>query len=202
MSSGFAERERLRAFAARVRALFGRRQIDQDFAQELDAHVSLLIEENIRHGMTPEEAGRAARMRLGGVTQLREIHRELQGLPWLETLAQDIRYALRMLRRNPGFTAVAVLTLGLGIGATTAIFSAVDALVLKPLPFSAADRLVQVESLIAATGHGGVASYPDLLDWRARNHVFEGMAAYRTGDFNLLLICCRACSSGCAPRIR
>ncbi len=104
----------------------------------------------------------------------------------MDNLLQDFRFGLRVLRRNPGFTATAVLTLALGIGATTAIFSLVDTVLLKPLPFSTADRLVAIESLIAATGHGGVASYPDFLDWRARTHVFDGMAVFRTNDFTLI----------------
>jgi len=104
----------------------------------------------------------------------------------MDHLFQDLRYGLRMLRRNPGFAATSILTLALGIGATTAIFSVVDAVVLNPLPFPTADRLVRIRSVIAATGHGDVASYPDFVDWRARNRAFEGMAAFRTGDFTLI----------------
>jgi len=105
----------------------------------------------------------------------------------MHTLLQDLRDGLRMLNRNPGFAAIVILTLALGIGATTAIFSVVDAVMLKRLPFPTADRLARIESLIAATGRGsGIASYPDFLDWRAQNHVFDGMAVFRTKDFTLI----------------
>ncbi len=101
------------------------------------------------------------------------------------TLLQDLRYGWRMLAKNPGFTAVAVVTLALGIGANTAIFSVVNAVLLRPLPFAAPDRLVRVVSVRLPANAPDNASYPDFLDWRARNHVFESMAAFRTGDFTL-----------------
>ena len=102
------------------------------------------------------------------------------------TLIQDLRYGLRMLARNPGFTAVAIITLALGIGANAAIFSVVNAVLLRPLPFLAPDQLVRVESIRLPANAPDNASYPDFLDWRARNHVFEGMAVFRTNNFTLL----------------
>ncbi|HEV2381809.1 MAG TPA: ABC transporter permease [Terriglobia bacterium] len=167
----------LRVSASRVRGLLARRRLDQDFQHELDAHLALLTEENIRRGLTPEEASRTARVRLGAVTQLREIHRELHGLPWLETLARDIRYALRMLRKNPGFTTVAVLTLALGIGANTAIFSVVDGVLLAPLPYEQPDRLVAIWE-----SHPGAPrvwiSYPNFQDWQRDARSFRQIVAF------------------------
>ncbi len=179
---------RLRACFFRLAGLFDRKRRDRELASELESHLQMHTEDNLRAGMRPEEARREALIKLGGVEQAKERYRDRRGVPFLETLVQDIRYGLRQLRRNPGFTAVAVLTLALGIGATTAIFSVVDTLILKPLPYPNAGRLVRIMSVIAAhaaSDESGIASYPDFLDWRARNHVFDGMAVFRTNDLTL-----------------
>ena len=165
------------SLASRTRTWLSPRAVDQDFASELDSHLAMLIDENIRRGMSPEEARRAARIKLGGVTQLKETNRELRSLPVIETFLQDARYAIRMLRKNPGFTVVAVLTLALGIGANTAIFSVVYAVLLKPLPYANPNQLV---SAFQANTQEGVpedgTSYPNFEEWRAQNHVFSDLA--------------------------
>jgi putative ABC transport system permease protein len=132
----------VKVLASRIWGVFTHQRLDEEFQQELDSHLDLLTEENIRRGMTPEEACRTARVRLGGVTQLRETHRELHGVSWLEMLVQDIRYALRTLHRETAFTVVTTLTLAFGIGANTAIFTVINSALLRPLPYANPAELV------------------------------------------------------------
>ncbi|HKQ87296.1 MAG TPA: ABC transporter permease [Candidatus Acidoferrales bacterium] len=168
---------RIQALASRVCGLVHSRRLDDDFAQELDSHLVMLTEENIRKGMSPEDAKRAARLKLGSDASLRETHHDQRTFPWLESVAQDVRFALRMLRKNPGFTAAAVLTLALGIGANTAIFSVVDAALFRPLPFSNPDRLVQVWENERAPGQYPFSG-PDYLDWEAQNRTLQASTLY------------------------
>jgi putative ABC transport system permease protein len=176
----------IRALASRTRTWLSPRRVDQDFEHELETHLDMLTDENISRGMAPEAARRAARLKLGGLAQLKETNRELRGLPVIETFLQDARYAFRMLRKNPGFTAVAVLTLALGIGANTAIFSVVYAVLLKPLPYTNPDQLftafqANTQQGIAETG----CSYPNFEEWRAQNHVFSEMAGISAHQLTL-----------------
>lgn len=176
----------IKMLASRIRGLFSVRREDQDFEEELSAHLEMLTDENIRRGMAPEEAKRAARIRLGGFTQLKETNRELRGLPMIETFFQDSRYAFRMLRKSPGFAALAVLTLALGIGANTAVFSVASAFLRKPVSFPELDRLVMMLELAPQQTIGWSQVSPaDYLDWKKQSHSFEEMAAWHWLGWNL-----------------
>jgi predicted permease len=176
----------LSAAVERTRAWFSGDHGDREFESELETHLELLTEENVRRGMTREEARRAARVRLGGLTQLKETNRELRGLPMLETFLQDTHYALRALRKNPGFTAVAVLTLALGIGANTAIFSVVYAVLLKPLPYAKGEQLFNVFEVQPQAGVMGTGwSYANFEEFREQNHIFSEMAGSQAHQLTL-----------------
>ncbi|HYT75084.1 MAG TPA: ABC transporter permease, partial [Vicinamibacterales bacterium] len=178
--------DRLRTWSSRAWAWARMRRVDEDFTEELEAHTSLLIEDNLRRGMSAEAAARDARLRLGGLTQLRESNRDQRGLPLLDQLAQDLRYTTRMFVKAPGFTLFAGAALALGIGATTAVFNVADAVLLRPLPYSDPSRLVVVWQDDTAFGFPHNNSNPWMfLQWKQRNHGFEDMAAVSRGSFNL-----------------
>ena len=176
----------LREIAARIRGLSAKHHRDADLDDEMAAHLDLLAEENVRRGMPREEAQYAARREFGAIEQIKETCRDRRGLPMLETFLQDLRYGARMLRKNPGFTVIAVLTLALGIGAITAIFSVVNTLLLTPLPFADSDRIVLVQESIPKLVPGYMpVSAPDVVDFRRMNHAFEDLGAYTTTSTDL-----------------
>jgi len=176
----------IKSLVSRIRSRISRHREDQEFQQELSEHLEMLTNENIQRGMAPNEANRAARIRLGGFTQLQETNRELKGLPMLETLLQDVRFAFRMLSKSPAFAAVAILTLALGIGANTAIFSVVHAALLRPLPYADPQKLVLLGESRNAEDAGSYASYPDYTDWVHSAKRFQSLAGYSGEGFTVV----------------
>src|SRR4051812_44249316 len=155
----------------RLRALVQRRARERDMDEELRFHLEMQTAENVAAGMSPEEARQAALRAFGGVEQIKEDCRDVRGTRVIEWLWQDVRFGWRVLRRAPAFTAIAVVTLALGIGANTAMFSLVHAALLRPLPFPAPEQLVVVNASRPGVPFDYV-SYPDLRDWRAGSHAF------------------------------
>jgi putative ABC transport system permease protein len=160
-----------------------RREFDGDLEEEIRLHLGLR-QEQLQSGMTTYEAHAAARRRFGNTTYLKEESHIAWGWEWFENLTQDVRFGLRMLRKNPSFTAVAVLTLALGMGANTAVFSLVYAVLLRPLPYQDPASLVVLNETTPKVGTVSV-SYPNFLDWRAQSHSFSRMAALYSVGFNL-----------------
>ncbi len=157
-------------------------------AEEMRLHLEQRTEENVAGGMPPDEARDAALRKFGGVEQAKERAREQRGFVWLEQLGQDLRYAGRQLARAPGFTTLVVLTLALGIGANTALFTVIDGVLLRPLPFPESERLVTLWASDPARGIEQEKISPaTLADWQGRSHVFEAIAAWTpAADFNLI----------------
>jgi predicted permease len=176
----------LRVSISRLFGLFRKRPTESDLETEMRSHLDMLAEEQIRGGMNPHEARYAARREFGGLEQAKELYREQRGIPFLETLLQDLHYALRMLRNSAGFTSVVVTTLALGIGANTAMFSLMNAVLLQSLPVRNPDELVVVQYTDPESGSGNEDfSYPMYQELRDRTDVFSGVFTRSGVDFNL-----------------
>src|SRR5437879_1475611 len=172
--------EWLRIFGARLRGLFRERHLDGDLDAELRAHLEMLTEENILRGMSPAEARCAARREFGGFEQAKQLYREQRSIQLFDVLLQDVRFALRGFGKRPGFALVAILTLALGIGSTTAVFSVVDRILFRSLPYPQDDRLVSFGDSAPFEANEFVLG-PDYVDWRKAQTPFESVTSFVPG---------------------
>ena len=173
----------------RLRAQIRRGKIEREMNAEMRFHLEMETAENVRRGMSEEEALRAALRSFGGVEQTKEVYRDIARFRWIEDFWQDLSYGARMLLKNPGFTLVAVLTLALGIGANTAIFSVVNAVLLRPLPYIDPDRIVTLASITddAPSALAQQVSIPDFQDWHDQSSSFEAMAYYSSRETAVMI---------------
>ena len=171
-------------FNLRLRALLFRQRMDEELQEELQFHLEMQARKNQSYQPDPAKAKRQARVQFGSVVRVTEECREVRGISSLEVLVKDLRFALRMLRKSPSFSAIAVLTLALGIGANTTIFSMVNAVLLRPLPYPNSDRLVAIYNYTAADGNS-TFSYLDFLEWQREDRSFAALATYRRQNFTL-----------------
>ncbi len=176
--------KKLRAWFLRATGLFSKSRRDHEFAAEIESHLQMQIDDNLRAGMTAEEARRAALLKLGGVEQTRQAYRERGTVPFLESVRQDLRFALRQFVKNPGFSATAVIVLALGMGASVAIFAFVYATLLRPLPYWKADRLASVTGSVAVIPRANL-SYPDYLDWKQHDHLLSSLDVWNDRGYML-----------------
>src|SRR5215831_14089624 len=181
--------KRLRRVFLKFYLLFANSKVEAELAREIGAHLALLEDEYLRRGMTPEQARRAARIAYGGVEQAKQLHRDERGLQGLSQILQDTRYSFRQLRKSPGFTVTAILMLTLGIGATTAIFSIVEGVLLRPLPFPDPDRLVSLGDVLEGSHCAPCAQYsvtaPDIRNYMRDTQSFSYLGGYRGRLFEL-----------------
>jgi macrolide transport system ATP-binding/permease protein len=176
--------KRLRALFLRLGDVFLGARRERDLDNELASHLQMHIDDNLRSGMSPEQARRHALLKLGGVEPAKEAYRDRRSVPFLENLLSDVRFAVRQLRKNPGFTVTAILMLTLGMCASVAIFAFVDAALIKPLPYRNPARLVLATESTASFPHANL-SYPDYLDWKKFNTVFSSLDTYQHRPFSL-----------------
>jgi putative ABC transport system permease protein len=176
----------IRALMSRITGLFAGRRADDDLREELQAHLEMETAENIRRGMSPEEARRQALLASGGLTQAAESVRDQRGLPWIEELVRDLTVGFRSLRRMPGFSVAVILTLALGIGANTAMFTVLRGTLLRPLPNRDGNRLVYLRQSATATQQNNTLfSVPEVADYRAASHTLAQIAEYSAMTFTM-----------------
>jgi putative ABC transport system permease protein len=171
--------------ASRLQTLADRKRFENDLDDEMRFHLEMEAAKHEARGLAPEAARQRARREFGQVDRFKDEVRDARGVTWMDDVRRDVRFALRSLRRSPGFTVVAILCLALGIGANAAIFSVLDAVLLRPLPYAEPDRLIRVYEMRGDEGKTGSVSVPNYLDWRAQNSGFQGLAAWREGNRNL-----------------
>jgi putative ABC transport system permease protein len=176
---------RLRAYLRRLWSLAGRARREREFADELNAHLDMHVEDNLRAGMSAGEARRQALVKLGGVEQTKQWHRDQRSLPWLETALHDLRFAFRLMWRSPGFTLVVLATLAIGIGGNSVMFSIVNTVLLRPLPYRDPARLVSVRAVNTGSRQLSLTAAPDFYEYRAGNRSFERLEAFYNQFFNL-----------------
>src|SRR5215211_693692 len=173
---------KLRAWLLRFKGLFLKDAREREFADELESHLQMHIDDNIRAGMSPQEARRVAVMKLGGVDQTKEAYGDRATIPFLESVVQDLRFTFRQLRKNPVFTVTATAMVALGIGASVAIFAFVDAALIKPLPYQNPSRVLFVTETTPEMPRAAL-SHLDYLDWKKLNNVFESMDVYGQSEY-------------------
>src|SRR5688572_26507341 len=177
---------KVRAWILKFGGLFNKQRKDRELEEEIDSHLQMHVEDNLRLGMTPEEARRQALIKLGGIESTKEAYRDQRGLPLLEMLWQDIGYGARQLRKNPGFTAVAVLALAICIGGSLAMFAVVDAVLIRPLPFPDADQLVVIHNAYPGVGiERGNASIANYFERREAIEAFTSVSLHTEYPFTL-----------------
>ena len=174
----------LRALWIRLLSIVGLKHAGDDIDAELESHLQMHIDDNLRAGMSPQEARRRALIQLGGMEQTRQAVRERSTVPWVENLAQDLKFALRQLRKSPGFACIVIVTLALGIGVNTALFSIVNTVLLHPVDLTHPNELVAVDAAKPNFPFGSV-SYPNFRDWQHDSRTFADFAIFKHAGFIL-----------------